>query len=233
MNEPLSRKERERLARRQAMLDAASAVFSERGYTDATLDEIAQRAEFGKGTLYNYFEGGKEGILYALLDDFYAESERLIETAFREHADGERWVETALFECIRSLMAYAEDRSEQFLILLRESQRMMLSEDESRAAYFRDQQGRLIDALLPHLQRAADEGLIKDVHPEILAHTIFGNINGVQLHRCVTEDEKHRHADLLTPDSTAHFLTTMLLYGLSTERPPNISNDDASDDTSL
>ena len=233
MEESLSRRERERLARRQAMLDAACSVFSERGYLAATLDEIAQRAEFGKGTLYNYFEGGKEGILYALLDDFYDDLERLIEEAFARHADGERWVERALYQCIRSVMTYAEERSEQFLILLRESQRMMLSEDQSHAAYFRDQQGRLIGALLPHLQRASDDGLIRRVHPEILAHTIFGNINGVQLHRCVTDDEKHRHADLLTPDSAARFLTTMLLYGLSTERQPNLSNADATDDTLL
>src|SRR5690625_7740313 len=105
MNEPLSRKERERLARRQAMLDAASAGVSERGYTDATPDEAAQRAEFGKGTLYNYFEGGREGILYALLDDLYAGSERLIEAAFREPAEGARWVETALLAGIRSWIA--------------------------------------------------------------------------------------------------------------------------------
>ncbi|MEL6613746.1 MAG: helix-turn-helix domain-containing protein, partial [Bacteroidota bacterium] len=50
----LSRRERERLARRAAMLDAATALFAEKGYASATLDEVAERAEFGKGTLYNY-----------------------------------------------------------------------------------------------------------------------------------------------------------------------------------
>ena len=53
------------------VLDAARTVFAEKGYADATLEEIAQRAEFGKGTLYNYFEGGKEEILFAVFDDLY------------------------------------------------------------------------------------------------------------------------------------------------------------------
>ncbi|TKX68113.1 TetR/AcrR family transcriptional regulator, partial [Halorubrum sp. GN11_10-6_MGM] len=65
----LSRRERERRRRRQAMLDAARAVFAEEGYADATLDEIAERAEFGKGTLYNYFEGGKEELFLAVFDE--------------------------------------------------------------------------------------------------------------------------------------------------------------------
>ncbi|GIV59650.1 MAG: hypothetical protein KatS3mg043_0739 [Rhodothermaceae bacterium] len=55
----LPRRERERLMRRRAMLEAARAVFAEKGYLQATVDEIAQRAEFGKGTLYNYFTGGR------------------------------------------------------------------------------------------------------------------------------------------------------------------------------
>jgi len=74
----LSRKERERLLRREAMLDAAKSVFAEKGYTKATLEEIAHRAEFGKGTLYNYFPGGKEQILIAVFDQLYAGLRELI-----------------------------------------------------------------------------------------------------------------------------------------------------------
>lgn len=52
----LSRRERERLARRQEILKAAREVFGARGYERATLDEVAREAEFAKGTLYSYFE---------------------------------------------------------------------------------------------------------------------------------------------------------------------------------
>jgi AcrR family transcriptional regulator len=50
------RKEREREARREAILDAAARVFARKGFHAATLDEIAVEAELAKGTLYNYYE---------------------------------------------------------------------------------------------------------------------------------------------------------------------------------
>ncbi|MCP4230439.1 MAG: TetR family transcriptional regulator, partial [bacterium] len=51
MNEKkLSRRERERLARRNDILAAARKVVAAKGYDRATLDEIAHEAEFAKGT---------------------------------------------------------------------------------------------------------------------------------------------------------------------------------------
>lgn len=52
----LSRKERDFLRHKKEILTAAEAVFSERGYVSATMEEIAQRAEFAVGTLYKFFE---------------------------------------------------------------------------------------------------------------------------------------------------------------------------------
>jgi len=66
--EILSRKEKERLFRRAAIVDAAVGIFAKKGYRDTTLDEIAITAEFGKGTIYNYFES-KEEIYSAIIED--------------------------------------------------------------------------------------------------------------------------------------------------------------------
>lgn len=52
----LTRKQRERAARRELILDAAEDVISGKGFDNATMDEIAERAEVGKGTLYLYFK---------------------------------------------------------------------------------------------------------------------------------------------------------------------------------
>lgn len=52
----MSRKERERAARRELIIDAAEQVISQRGFENATMDEIAEQAELGKGTLYLYFK---------------------------------------------------------------------------------------------------------------------------------------------------------------------------------
>ncbi|GBD94451.1 fatty acid metabolism regulator protein [bacterium BMS3Abin05] len=60
------RKQRERLAREQLILDAALQVFSEKGFNQATMDDVAQIAELGKGTLYYYFKSKDEIFLHLL-----------------------------------------------------------------------------------------------------------------------------------------------------------------------
>jgi len=64
---PKSRKERERARHRQAILEAAEAVFAEQGYNGATVQKIAERAEFSVGYLYTIFEN-KEDIYVRLVE---------------------------------------------------------------------------------------------------------------------------------------------------------------------
>ena len=56
----LNRKERERLFKKQEILDASIKIFAQKGFKATTLDEIAKKSEFGKGTIYNYFSSKEE-----------------------------------------------------------------------------------------------------------------------------------------------------------------------------
>lgn len=62
-----------RVARRQqrtreALIVAASALMSEKGVDGATMLEIAERADMGAGTVYNYFKS-KDELAIAVLED--------------------------------------------------------------------------------------------------------------------------------------------------------------------
>ena len=48
---------RARAARRQGLLETAEEVFAERGFAGATMAEIASRAGYSAGNLYNVFDG--------------------------------------------------------------------------------------------------------------------------------------------------------------------------------
>jgi AcrR family transcriptional regulator len=48
-------RERQRSKRRDRMLRAAAAIFGEKGFEQARLEDIAERAEVSVGTIYNYF----------------------------------------------------------------------------------------------------------------------------------------------------------------------------------
>lgn len=63
------RNQSERRAKtRRALLDAAAALFAERGYHKVSLDEIAARAGLTRGALHYNF-GGKADLLLTLLDE--------------------------------------------------------------------------------------------------------------------------------------------------------------------
>jgi AcrR family transcriptional regulator len=62
MNPTLSRRERKKLETRQGLLEAALALFREKGYEATTVEEITEQADVAKGTFFNYFSS-KEVLL--------------------------------------------------------------------------------------------------------------------------------------------------------------------------
>lgn len=54
--------------KREQILDAAYVIFSRNGYHRATIDEIIELADTGKGTVYNYFHN-KEQLFYTLVKE--------------------------------------------------------------------------------------------------------------------------------------------------------------------
>ena len=64
--EKLPRREREKRRQRQEMLAAAFDLFSQKGYHNVSMHEIAGKAEFAIGTLYKFFEN-KEDLYKAVV----------------------------------------------------------------------------------------------------------------------------------------------------------------------
>src|SRR6185437_214212 len=62
------RREEARALFRNAILDAAEAVFAERGFHGARIQDIAERARIAVGTVYNHF-AHKDEVLAALLEE--------------------------------------------------------------------------------------------------------------------------------------------------------------------
>ena len=60
------RKEREKEQRRQQIINAAERAFTAKGFSGATIENIAEEAELSPATLYLYFKNKDE--LYASLN---------------------------------------------------------------------------------------------------------------------------------------------------------------------
>ena len=59
------RREREKEQRRNTIIDAAEQIFFSKGVVAATMDDVAEKAELSKGTLYLYFRS-KEDLYLAI-----------------------------------------------------------------------------------------------------------------------------------------------------------------------
>jgi TetR/AcrR family transcriptional regulator len=61
------RREREKQARFDLILDSARKLFKEKGFDNVSMADIAAKAEVAKGTVYIYFQS-KQEILYSILE---------------------------------------------------------------------------------------------------------------------------------------------------------------------
>jgi TetR/AcrR family transcriptional regulator, fatty acid metabolism regulator protein len=74
-SEPISRRPVFRLSRERRIADimeAAKTVFETKGYEDALISEIAERAEVVEGTIYRYFDN-KRDLLIKVVEQWYEE----------------------------------------------------------------------------------------------------------------------------------------------------------------
>lgn len=75
------RKEREKIQRRNAIIDSAEKVFFKEGIENASMDQVAQEAELSKGTIYLYFKSKDELYRAIILRGFIILKKQLKESA--------------------------------------------------------------------------------------------------------------------------------------------------------
>ena len=160
----------ERRDARTALLEAALAVFSERGYRDASVDEVAERAGYSKGAVYWHFSS-KDELFFALWDERvdkpWRETVELLESAAADH-DMAPEASARFAEVLRS--------QRELLLIDHEYWGQALRDPERRARYaerqarMRSALGKAIAARMEHLGAPPLEG-----PPEHMA-TLFMSI---------------------------------------------------------
>lgn len=155
------RRERKKREVELRIRDAAMALFREQGYEATTVEQIAERADVAKGTIFNYFPR-KESLLVVVAEEMHAE-------AFEAMGPRERLVdggEASLRELFR-MGAESVVRDPEFSrTLLSESMRAYWERpDESRAEVM------IRDLLIEIVERAKERG---EFRRECDTHTIVG-----------------------------------------------------------
>ncbi len=214
----LSRRDRERLARRRAILDAARAVFADKGYDQATLDEVAERAEFGKGTLYNYFPDGKEELFFTLFEEIIVDGvRRVIAEAFPdpEALTTPTAARDAFHGLIEGLLTHFGVNRDGMMIFMKEGHRMVLSGERNEAAARHWMS--VMEAVQRPIEAAMRHGALRTLPAHPIAHLVMGNVRGVIMAEvdaaCDPSGTFETHP-FGSPTDAADFITSILFDGL-------------------
>ena len=101
--------------RREQLLAVGRALFAEKGYDGATIEEVAARAEVSKPVVYEHF-GGKEGLYAVVVDRERADLLGRMTAALAVGHSRERLERAAL-----AILTYVEESADGFRILVRDS----------------------------------------------------------------------------------------------------------------
>lgn len=199
--------------RRRVMLEAARAVFAEKSYAEATVEEIAERAQFGKGTIYLYFEGGKQEILTALLNELYDEIRTPVETLVANASASATHSRVLLENHIFELVELIARNRELFIVSLKEADRDLPGKKEGGQGTWNDRLHHVLIVLGRFFELAVERGEIRRLDPIILAHLFSGLVQGYL--KLVFEGKGQAGNDILEARQIARSLVSLFYDGVA------------------
>lgn len=174
---PCPRAEEASLARREEILDAATELFAEHGYSDAVTQALAERLQVGKGTLYRHFPS-KRDLFLAAADRVMRRMRERIDASVAAVADPLERVAQA----IRTFLAFFAEHPEFVELLIQERANF---KDRKQPTYFEHRERNVV-RWREHYRTLIADGRVReipverisDVVSDMLYGTIFTNYFG-------------------------------------------------------
>jgi AcrR family transcriptional regulator len=185
-------------ARRREVMAAATAVFSERGYRAASMNDIAAKMGMGKASLYHYV-AGKEDVLIELYEDVLRENV----IAARRIAGSELTALDALAELITDRVAYT-CRNRELLRIFFEEEAELPARQQSRLISVRHEYEQTLLEMVARGEGAGEFTLTTT--PRIFVNTVLGAANWVY--------KWYQPEGPLTPEELGSQIAGVLLAGL-------------------
>ena len=190
--------------RRAQILEAAAALFAEKGYQRATVKEIAARAGVAPGTIYLYFENKRE-LLLAIADRLIAQPvDQTLAEASRMDAEG--YIAAILRDRIRFAR---ENRA-----LLRALVPEIWTDPELQERFFTQIIGPIFASGARYLQMQVEAGRLRPCRVEIVVPAVAGAIVFLAAMRALASQHILPH---ISDEELVEELTRLYLYGLRPE----------------
>lgn len=170
------RKEREKEHRREEIINAAEKVFFDKGLQAATMDEIAEKAELGKSTLYLYYKS-KEDLYLAVL---MRGSDILYQTFQKVVSSSEPTIKqvAGLGEAYYDFFKQYRNYFRMFYFF--ENPQMHRQVSEEMMGLCSENNGRIWRLIVDLMRKGMDEGVIqRNLNPTQVAVMLWSNSNSL------------------------------------------------------
>ncbi|WP_245809340.1 TetR/AcrR family transcriptional regulator [Desulfamplus magnetovallimortis] len=172
------RKQREKEMRRKQIMEAAKKVFSAKGFSRATMEEIAGEAELSPGTLYLYFKN-KEELHTSLSIDILEYI-----TILMKKIIGKKGIDAnEKMEKLKDTFIDVYEYDSMVLINLfhLQSGETLKNLSPEVLEQLKETSADALGAITSIVQEGIDQGLFKERHPVALADIIWATYSGVVL----------------------------------------------------
>ena len=174
--------------RKDQIMNAAEQVFSQKGFSDARMDDIAEETGLSKGTLYLYYKS-KDDLIIAILDRLFQREFRAFET-----------LDLASMSATEAIWLFADTTIKDMKIMLR----LLPITYEFMGLAFRNKLVQktfkaylnyYLDLLIPIIQQGIDSGEFRPADAKEVAIAMGAIMEGTLLlwvyDKSLIEPEKH------------------------------------------
>jgi AcrR family transcriptional regulator len=201
------RKEREKLARREAIMESAQELFFAKGFNATTMDEIAHRAELSKGTLYLYFASKEELYGSVMSEGLNILFDRLKE-ALEQDIPPDQKIRKLGEVYYRYYLDYREYSRIFFFLEHRDVSRQIPRELIQESM---DKGMRFFQLIVGIIQQGIDEGIFASIDPRKAAVAFWGAVNGTLF---LFEEELIKEIIGMDVEQLLYFTLDLFIEGL-------------------
>ena len=185
-----SRREREKLRQRQAMLAGALVLFSEKGYHNVSMHEIAKKSEFAIGTLYKFFKN-KEDLYKSLVLE---QSDQFHETLMQSIEEGKDEIEK-LRAYIRAKGQLFNDNISMFRLYFAETRGASFNIMAGLDSEIREQYDMFLRELARIFERGIQTGRFKKISDPYHLAVAIESISNAFIFICLEAPDKYPYPD--------------------------------------
>jgi len=189
-------------ARREQILEAATRVFADKGFSRATTREVAREAGISEGTIYNYFED--KGALLMAIMDVLNETERRAEDFDVGLA---RDFEDFFGEYLHHRMVVIWENREIFRVIMSE----MLINARLRERYMREVVEPTMNMGEENFRALAKQGKVRATDVPLAMRAVAGAVLGLLVLGLLGDEEVDARWD-----EVSGVLSGLLVHGLET-----------------